>query len=198
MFKIDYACFGQVIMLFYLYSGHVQAETLNGLTSSGRKIIDDYAGQLRNDYNNAYQLETPGQVSDVCKNNLQPLNINGWKIKRISLRPLDKTNKPDSLEIRVLEDFSLRHAEGWEIERMAYYRLDETANHIQFRYFKAFEYEQRCLTCHGNNVSDDLIITNLGAYALTRSVIEQSGMEPLNSDKDFALPAYKESGNSLR
>ena len=187
MYKINPACFWQVLIMLYFCPSHVPAEEIDSLVKTGKAMINDYANHLQKDYDNAFHLQKNSVISDICKKNAQPLTINGWQIRRISLSTLNKINAPD---------FNVKQTAGWGLEQLAYYKLDETENYKQFRYYKALQYEQRCLSCH-NNTGDDLLNPGLGAY-VTIKIIDQSVPEPSQVYKEFPLPVYNESGNFLR
>jgi len=190
MYKIKPACFWQVLILLYIYPSHLLAEDIDNLVLTGKTIINSYADQLHDEYENTFHQGKLNKVSEVCKNNASTLTINGWQIRRISLSSLNKINDPDAVDTRILEDFNLKHAAGWNPERLAYYKLDETENYQQFRYYKAFQYEQRCLSCHGKNEGDDLLKSTLGAY-VTRKIIDQAVSETSSKNKEFPLPVYQ-------
>ena len=189
MYKVNPACVWQVLIIFCFCPSHVLGEEIDNLVKTGKAIINDYANHLQKDYGNAFHQKN-SVISDICKKNVQPPVINGWQIRRISLSTLNKINAPDAIDTRILEDFNLKLAEGWGLERLAYYKLDETENFKQFRYYKAFQYEQRCLSCHVNKEGNKLLTPGLGAYVIVK-IIDQPVPGQLQENKKFTLPAYK-------
>lgn len=197
MFRINPACIWQVLIVFSVCPSHVSGEEIDDLVKTGKILINDYADHLLIKYNQAYESGKTSAISDVCKKNAGPVTLNGWQIKRISLTNLDKNNFPDPVETRILEDFNRRKNEGWNIQRLAYYRQDETEKSRQFRYFKAFQYDERCMACHNKKEENGLMKSGLGAYVIGK-IINQPASNTAQSHRESSLPAYDESGNSLR
>ena len=197
MYKISPACFWQVLILFYICPSISPAEDIDNLVQTGKAIINSYANRLQDEYGSTFHQGKYAWVGDVCKKNTPTLTINGWQIKRISLSTINQINDTDAVDTRILEDFKLKYDAGWSLERLAYYKLDETENYKQFRYYKAFEYEQRCLSCHGNNEGDNFLKPDLGAYAIIK-IVDQAVSEPSHTFRESPLPAYNDSGDFPR
>ena len=136
MYKISPACFWQVLILFYICPSISPAEDIDNLVQTGKAIINSYANRLQDEYGSTFHQGKYARVGDVCKKNTPTLTINGWQIKRISLSTINQINDTDAVDTRILEDFKLKYDAGWSLERLAYYKLDETENYKQFRYYK--------------------------------------------------------------
>lgn len=77
----------------------------------------------------------------------------GWSIKRVSLKPRNKTNAtPDVYEEKILKQFDHLEPENNRLENLVHYEVVDN----QFRYLKAQQTEGLCLSCHGSAVSDEI------------------------------------------
>lgn len=77
----------------------------------------------------------------------------GWAVKRVSLQPRHQASaQPDAWERSVLEDFDRRQRAG---EAGAALRAFEVVGG-EFRYMQAQPTGPLCLTCHGQNIADDV------------------------------------------
>ena len=197
MYRINPACIWQVLIVFSICPSPVSGEEIGDLVKTGKILINDYADLLQKEYIQAYELGKNSAISDVCKKNAGPVTLNGWQIRRISLTNLDKNNFPDPVETRILEDFNRKKNEGWNIQRLAYYRQDETEKSRRFRYFKAFQYDGHCMTCHNKKEENGLMKSGLGAYVIGK-IINQPAPNTAQTYRESSLPVYDESGNFLR
>ena len=126
------------------------------LSEQSREIIGTFADRLRNELQQAMSEGGPINAIDVCKVRAPliaaELSTDGWLVRRTSLKVRNPLNAPDEFEQEILKDFKQKKAEGWSIERLAYYKMKEYGETTEFRYMKAIPTRSICLTCHGENI----------------------------------------------
>lgn len=129
---------------------------LRKLTAESRDIIERFAKSLQRELQAAMEEGGPVHAIEVCKTEApaiaEQLSTDGWTVKRTSLRVRNPDNAPDLFEHKVLRDFEDKKAEGWSIEELAYYRMDESNGEADFRYMRAIPTQPMCLTCHGDSI----------------------------------------------
>lgn len=131
------------------------------LSEQSRDLIEQFAGRLQNELQQAMADGGPVNAIDVCKIRApaiaRELSTDGWQVGRVSLRPRNPDNAADEFERRTLQDFEDKRMRGWQIERLAYYKMQQhhqgEREFNEFRYLKAIPTRSLCLSCHGNNIS---------------------------------------------
>lgn len=138
-----------------LNSAHA-ADDPHSLSERSREIIQTFASRLQNELQQAMAQGGPVNAIDVCKVHAPQiaaeLSTDGWLVRRTSLKVRNPLNAPDEFEREILEDFQQKKADGWAVEKLAYYKMKEYGNTTEFRYMKAIPTQQICLTCHGENI----------------------------------------------
>lgn len=129
---------------------------LRQLTTESRDIIEQFAKALQRELQAAMEAGGPAHAIEVCNTEApaiaEKLSTDGWMVKRTSLRVRNMDNAPDLFEHKILRDFEDRKADGWSIDRLAYYKMDEADGTVDFRYMKAIPTQPMCLTCHGDSI----------------------------------------------
>ncbi len=134
--------------------------TPGALSEQSRDLIEQFSGRLQNELQQAMADGGPVNAIDVCKVRApaiaRELSTDGWQIRRVSLRPRNPDNAADEFERRTLRDFEDKQARGWQVERLAYYKMQQhqqgEREFSEFRYLKAIPTRSLCLTCHGDNM----------------------------------------------
>lgn len=158
-------------MLLTLWTGLTVARAADDpglLSEQGREIIQTFASRLQSELQQALAAGGPVNAIDVCKVQAPQiaaeLSTDGWLVKRASLRPRNPLNTPDEFERKTLQDFEKKKAQGWAVEKLAYYKMKEYGNVSEFRYMKAIPTQAMCLTCHGENIPADVLKKLDAAY----------------------------------
>jgi hypothetical protein len=173
-----------------------RADELDELILNSKKLADNYSSQLLTAYDNAYSAVSFDAVREVCRKTAlelaNRLSTNGHVIRRISVHPLNEQNIPDQTEKKVLQDFIARQTEGKEVDKLVWYKLQETGNRSEFRYIKAFILEQRCITCHKTQTSENEPLPELAAYSVKRIETKNYFPEEFSGEQHKPLPVFEE------
>jgi len=127
------------------------------LTERARAIVKQFAGALKPQLQQAMQSGGPKKAVEVCSIQAQEIadkisDQTGWRVKRVSLRARNSiTAQPDSWERTQLEFFD--RAVTDKQNKLEASKMDD----YQFRYMKAQIVEPICLTCHGKQISPDVL-----------------------------------------
>jgi len=152
-----------------LAASHVHAENdPQSLSEESREIIKTFADRLQRELQQAMADGGPVNAIEVCRIRAPEiaaeLSTDGWLVKRTSLKVRNPLNAPDAFEREVLTDFEAKKAQGWEIEKLAYYKMKEYGETSEFRYMKAIPTQALCLTCHGEDIPADVLKRLDAAY----------------------------------
>ncbi|WP_305906349.1 DUF3365 domain-containing protein [Methylomarinum sp. Ch1-1] len=79
-----------------------------------------------------------------------------WGIGRTALRIRNPQNRPDDWERSVLQQFQRRQQQGEAITDLEYAQIVERNGQRYFRYMKAIPTQALCLTCHGEQLNEQL------------------------------------------
>lgn len=152
------------ITLLYLFAAITTVPAADDpitLSEQSRNIIQTFASRLQNELQQAMTEGGVVQAIDICKVRAPAiaaeLSRDGWLIKRTSLKPRNPLNAPDAFERQTLLDFEAKKAQGWAVEKLAYYKMREVDDSIEFRYMKAIPVQTMCLTCHGEDIPADVL-----------------------------------------
>ncbi len=191
--NITTCCLGAVIGLM---SYHLAANELDDFSEQAKDLIANYSSQLLAAYEQAYASGNLEAVAEICRNKAieiaNTLTRDSWKIHRITHAALNKNNRPDYTENKVLNEFEQKQEQGWKTDQLAWYKLDEIGNQSEFRYVKAFQLEERCMACHGAHRSADNSGIRLSAYALKRIETKNYFSEEPKLDQNQMLEEFEE------
>ena len=183
-------------IIISLMPPHLAANELVELSEQAKILIMDYSSPLLAAYEQTYASGNLNAVADICRSKTAEiadwLAHDGWTIRRITHTALNKSNRPDYTENKVLNDFEQKRTQGWNIDQLAWYKLDETGNQSEFRYIKAFTLEERCMTCHSARPRADNSGVRLGAYALKRIETKNYFPEETKLDQNKTLEEFEE------
>lgn len=146
-------------------SAVAEDNTPDNLSETSREIIQTFADRLQKELQQAMSEGGPVKAIDICKVRAPKiaaeLSTDGWLVKRTSLRPRNPLNGPDEFERRTLLDFEQKRDEGRAMENLAYYKMKQFKQDgkelNEFRYMKAIPTRNLCLTCHGENIPDNVL-----------------------------------------
>lgn len=155
-------CRHMLAVVLLLNSHWVFADTdVQTLAEESRDIIQTFSEYLQTELQAAMQDGGPVNAIGVCKTRAPAiaaeLSANGWSVKRTSLKPRNPLNSPDAFEKETLNDFESKKQQGWSIDKLQYYKLNEVGLQAEFRYMQAIETRPLCLTCHGEKISSDIL-----------------------------------------
>ena len=186
---VSYACNAQIEL--EQQSGlhdNAQLESMQ-LQKQASLKIKEFAGTLKQTLMSAINS---GELSDgiaVC--HLQApeiasaLSVDGWIIKRTSLKTRNSHNQPDEWEQSILNQFQAQYESGQAIDDL----VISSVENKQFRLMKAIPTGSVCLGCHGSNIdpttrkklnalypNDKAIGFNIGAlrgaFSVQKSIVE--------------------------
>ena len=190
-------CLHRLIIIAWLLSFPVIADELDDLSAHSKDLITSLTSKLNTQYENAYALNKPDAVADICRKQsgklTTDLSRDGWTIRRISLAYLNEANMPDAIEKKIMQDFAGKYANGWKTDQLAWYKLTEAGNQSEFRYVKATAYEDRCMSCHNSQRGETGSQPGLYAFALKKIETKNYIEEPVQENETHEpLPTYGE------
>ncbi len=146
------------------------------LIDEASALTQRFAGTLLPTLQSALQAGGPLNAIDVCA--LEAPRIaqqlseeSGWEVTRVSLKARNDTAVPDSWETQVLHMFDQRQQAG---EAPATLNVAETVNG-DFRYMQAQPTAPLCLTCHGSEVSQEVLSAIRAKYPNDLAIGYQAG-----------------------
>jgi len=149
------------LLILSISTPMVSANELEELTATSRKLIAQFADQLKSELSHALQDGGPLNAIAMCKLKTPEIalanSIDGWIIRRTSLKTRNPQNAPDDFELKILKEFEEKKLAGQDINQLAYYKMTEVGNQSEFRYIKAIPVGEICLQCHGQDLSTQLI-----------------------------------------
>lgn len=184
------------VILCCLFPSFLLADELEDLVTDSKILITSYSSQMQMAYETAYNSKNPLAVEEVCKKAAtsiaRSLAKDRWKIGRTSLDILNQDNAPDHIEKNILDNFNDKQASGTEIEKLSWYKFTEVGNYSEFRYIKAFELEQRCMSCHTSQRKKEESLPGLAAYSVKKIETKNYFPEQHRLEQYDPLPVYEE------
>ena len=137
--------------------------------AEAKAIIEEFFSTLKGELKAAVTQGGPVNAITVCQ--LRAPSIvelsekTGWDVGRTSLKVRNASlNAPDAWELKVLEQFEVRKAEGEDVKTMAYSEVVEEDGKQTFRFMKAVPTGKVCLNCHGTDIKPEVIEALDAAY----------------------------------
>jgi hypothetical protein len=117
--------------------------------------------QLKQQLGKAMKAGGPQAGIEVCHNVAESiaasLSADGWTVGRTSLKNRSLKNAPDAWESEVLMDFDNRHQSAPE-EKLTATTMEQNAQGQKtFRFMAAIPTAEVCTTCHGVNISAEVV-----------------------------------------
>ncbi len=146
------------ILLFMLFSFQVTAEESNlesELKAEATDIVKAFAGSLKPKLKAALQAGGFEKAIQVCSVEAPKIakslsNEMDWNIRRVSLKPRNKSNAtPDAFERAILGQFDRAQKAG---KGPSVIEHSEIVGN-KYRYMKAQVVESICLGCHGSSIT---------------------------------------------
>lgn len=137
------------------------AITLDERAANSRKVIKEFAGQLKGKLQEGMKKGGPVNAVNVCKTEAdgiaQKISTKyGWEISRTSLKTRNADNAPDKWEKNILEDFEKRKDAGEDPTKIEHFKIVNRLGKQYFRYMKAIPTGGVCLSCHGEKLDPKL------------------------------------------
>jgi hypothetical protein len=149
----------------------------SALVNEANDLTQRFVGTLLPTLQSALQEGGPLNAIDVCaveapKIAQQLSEESGWEVTRVSLKARNSsTAVPDTWETQVLNMFDQRQRAG---ESPATLNVAETVNG-SFRYMQAQPTTPLCLTCHGSEVSQEVLSAIRAKYPDDLAIGYQAG-----------------------
>ncbi len=120
-------------------------------------IVKKFGGALKPELKKAMQAGGPAHAISVCSEKAPSIaqslsSDTGWMVKRVSLKARSETAVPDAWEMKVLEQFDQRQANGESAAKMAYMEVVDGS----FRFMKAQGVEAVCMNCHAAEIKPEV------------------------------------------
>jgi len=149
-----------------LLSGLVMAEpqTLDipVLQGEAKALIKQLATRLSDELQQAIAQGGPAAGIRVCNLKALPLTAavaedSAWQIGRTSLKLRNPENAPDEWEVAVLERFQAKADAGSDLQTLTYSEVVMAEDGRRtFRMMKAIPVGEKCLACHGTQLSEQV------------------------------------------
>lgn len=155
-----------VLLLFLLSCQNTPAHhpDTRAQVNEARGLVKQFAGTLKPMLVEHLKKDGPTGAIRVCREAAPRIarelsERSGWIVKRVSHRARNKdTAVPDAWETKVLQKFLALREKGSDADTLEYHEMIRLADGTEeFRYMKAQKTLKLCLTCHGKNVSPDVL-----------------------------------------
>ncbi|MDA8621973.1 DUF3365 domain-containing protein [Psychrosphaera sp.] len=132
------------------------AETQSADVDEAKKRIQVFSKTLKSKLKAAISEGGLSKGISVCKTQAPKiaadLSTDGWHVSRTSLKTRNPLNVPDEWELETLKYLESEKASGSDFKA-----LNKTQyKNNKFRYMQAIPTGGLCLSCHGENVSDEV------------------------------------------
>jgi len=149
------------LLLLMSFMGTGVSGVENDFLSECRTVVKQFGGELKKELLVSLNKGGPLTAISVCSQKAPAIaeelsHKRGWKIARTSLKFRNPRNAPDIWEQTILESFTERSASGEVPGEMEHYEVLTVEGVQVFRYMKAITVVEPCLTCHGQQIADDL------------------------------------------
>ena len=129
------------------------------LMSEAQALADEFVAALKPQLKGALQTQGPAGAIAVCADVAPPLAdslslTSGWNVRRVSLKTRNASRAiPDAWERELLMQFDAQAKETPDAGLIEH--GEQVGN--RFRYLRAQRVEGVCMTCHGQQLSADVI-----------------------------------------
>lgn len=140
---------------------NAQAQVQNKDLQEARLLMKTFGGELKSVLQTVIATDGPVKALEVCNLQADPIAkknslSSDWSVGRTSLKVRNINNKPDEWELMALRQFEKRKSTGEDIAKMEYSDIINNGDNTMLRYIKPIPTAGLCVTCHGNNLSDEL------------------------------------------
>ncbi len=138
---------------------------VNEHLEESRAVIQQFAEQLQGELLSAMQEEGPISAIRVCSDKAPAIAADASEtyngdVARTSLQIRNTENTPDDWEAEILARFDERRERGQGPKGIDHYEVHKTEEGgREFRYMMAIPAGEACMTCHGEDISDEVRAT---------------------------------------
>lgn len=128
------------------------------LSEEAKTAVQTLGGTLKSELQQAIKSGGPVNALTVCNTRAPEIADSvsidkNLQVSRVSLKNRNpKMGKANTWQVKVLEDFETRKANGEQPMTLAYSEVVEHNGRAEFRFMKAIPTGQLCLTCHGTEI----------------------------------------------
>ena len=138
---------------------------------AARSIVQKFQSSLKGELQAAIGAGGFINAVAVCNEKVpqiaEKLQIeSGWNINRISLKPRNSANAPDSYFVGILKTFEDRKKSGEDVMNLEWWENNDAA----FTYVKAIPTGKLCVACHGSNIQPDLLAAIKALYPSDKAI----------------------------
>jgi hypothetical protein len=132
------------------------------LQQEAKQVIAGYGKQLKGTMQTAFKQAGPTAALIACKASSawidHKANSNSdWEVGRTALKYRNPLNAPDDWELKVLEAFEERKAQGEDPSQIAYGEVVNEHGVKSYRFMKAIPTAQKpCTVCHGESIKPEI------------------------------------------
>lgn len=161
-----YSCLPLWLLSACSESAKLTEQDISQLDQQAKEITQQFVGTLLPTLQSAMADGGPVQAIEVCSVRAPEIaaelsQASGWSVRRVSLRPRNESlAQPDSWEREMLNAFDQRQLNG-ETGAMINASV-VTAD--EYRFMQAQPAMPLCLTCHGQNISQEVRSTLIEHY----------------------------------
>jgi len=147
-----------IVVINLISCGQSSAPDLSELDSQASAITQQFIGTLLPTLQSAMEAGGPTQAIEVCSVRAPQIATelseqSGWSVRRVSLKPRNLAlADPDGWEKEILTAFDQRQRAG---EAGLTIRSSAIVNN-EYRFMQAQPAMPLCLTCHGQNISEEV------------------------------------------
>jgi len=128
---------------------------------ASRAAVIKLASTLKNELMGAMMNEGPTAAIEICSKKAPEIAAQisketGFKVRRTSLKTRNQANAPDEWELKTLQLFEKRLAEGEDATAMEFSEIVEANGVKLYRYMKSIAIKPPCLNCHGGEISQEI------------------------------------------
>ena len=141
------------VLFFFLWFSYGFSLGEKEVVELGEKIASDLIRTLGGELKKALSEKGPAGAVKYCNLKALPLTEQvekkyKVKIKRTSKKIRNPKNKPDKWELSALEFFEKNPDAKYYVQKLPDGRI---------RFYKPLKIKPLCLTCHGKNISEDVL-----------------------------------------
>ncbi len=156
---------GKILFVFLIAA---TSFPVSGLSASmeerirgSREVVNQFASELKSHLKSALKEGGASRAIRVCSEIAPATSARfshrtGWRVGRTSLKFRNPDNIPRKWEKKVLQRFHEQRRQEIPAEQMQFYEVVDVAGKKYFRYMKAIETREICLTCHGSQLSQEI------------------------------------------
>jgi len=154
----------KMCLILLLFTTYANAADEKQLILESKQSIKAFATQLKSQLQQGMKAGGPVNAINVCKNTAEEIAQQvsekaGWEISRTSLKVRNSNNAPDNWEKMILRQFEQLKSHGESVDNLEFSEIIKSGDETVFRYMKAIPTQGVCLSCHGADMSEEIVKT---------------------------------------